>query len=97
MNGTELKGDPPLKMFVGRAQKKLERQAELRRQHETIKNERYQRFQGANLYVKNIEESVDEEQLCAAFNKFGPLNSVKVCCLFVCFAFSILFFTGDAR
>jgi hypothetical protein len=99
MNGTQVEGggDPSRKLFVGRAQKKVERLAELRRLYENVKNERLQRFQGANLFVKNIEESIDEEQLTTAFNKFGPINSVKVRVVsFVCQFFPLLF-TGDAR
>lgn len=42
MNGTELNGKT---VFVGRAQKKMERQAELKRKFELLKQERISRYQ----------------------------------------------------
>lgn len=42
MNGTELNGKT---VFVGRAQKKMERQAELKRKFEQLKQERISRYQ----------------------------------------------------
>lgn len=44
MNGTELNGKA---VFVGRAQKKMERQAELKRKFEQLKQERISRYQVA--------------------------------------------------
>ena len=48
MNGAEVFGRT---LFVGRAQKKAERQQELRRQFEQLKQERQSKFVGTNLYV----------------------------------------------
>uniref|UniRef100_A0AAY4C306 PABP n=1 Tax=Denticeps clupeoides TaxID=299321 RepID=A0AAY4C306_9TELE len=45
MNGTELNGKT---VFVGRAQKKMERQAELKRKFEQLKQERISRYQAQN-------------------------------------------------
>ena len=42
MNGTEVQGKT---VFVGRAQKKMERQAELKRRFEMLKQERISRYQ----------------------------------------------------
>lgn len=42
MNGKELNGKV---LYVGRAQKRLERQGELKRKFEQIKQERIQRYQ----------------------------------------------------
>lgn len=42
MNGTELNGKT---IYVGRAQKRLERQGELKRKFELIKQDRIQRYQ----------------------------------------------------
>uniref|UniRef100_A0A915HQB9 RRM domain-containing protein n=1 Tax=Romanomermis culicivorax TaxID=13658 RepID=A0A915HQB9_ROMCU len=66
------------KLYVGRAQKKTERQAELKRRHELIKMERMQRFQGVNLYVKNLDDHIDDEQLRKAFEVYGTITSAKV-------------------
>ncbi|CAD6184821.1 unnamed protein product [Caenorhabditis auriculariae] len=66
------------KLFVCRAQKKSERQAELKRRHEMQKAERMQKYQGINLYVKNLDETVDDEGLRKQFEQFGAITSAKV-------------------
>jgi polyadenylate-binding protein len=75
LNGTEHRGR---QLYVGRAQKKAERDEELRRQFEALKIERSSRFAGVNLYVKNLSETVDEEKLRAEFTPFGAITSCKV-------------------
>lgn len=65
-------------LFVGRAQKKSEREAELRSKFEALKNERLNKYQGVNLYVKNLEDNVDDEKLKAEFAPFGNITSCKV-------------------
>ncbi|KAK9696236.1 Protein phosphatase PP2A regulatory subunit B, partial [Basidiobolus ranarum] len=49
LNDTDVKGK---KLFVGRAQKKAEREEELKRQYENAKIEKLSKYQGVNLYVK---------------------------------------------
>lgn len=66
------------KLFVCRAQKKSERQAELKRKYEMQKAERMQRYQGVNLYVKNLDDTVDDEGLRKHFEPFGKITSAKV-------------------
>ncbi|GAV04231.1 hypothetical protein RvY_14542 [Ramazzottius varieornatus] len=75
-NSTEHGGTVPL--YVGRAQKRTERQLELRRQFEDKKKERQNRYMGVNLYVKNLDENIDDEQLKKEFNHLGQINSAKV-------------------
>ncbi|XP_067268621.1 polyadenylate-binding protein 1-like [Pseudorasbora parva] len=75
MNGKELNGRV---LFVGRAQKRLERQGELKRKFEQIKQERIQRYQGVNLYVKNLDDSIDDEKLRKEFAPYGTITSAKV-------------------
>jgi polyadenylate-binding protein len=70
--------EPPKKLWVGRAQKKAERQAELKRKYEARKQERIQRYHGVNLYVKNLEDSIEDEMLKKAFENFGTITSAKV-------------------
>jgi polyadenylate-binding protein len=65
-------------LFVGRAQKKAERQAELRRKFEQLKMERLNRYQGVNLYVKNLDDQIDDERLRKEFAPFGTITSAKV-------------------
>ncbi|XP_002733794.1 polyadenylate-binding protein 1-like [Saccoglossus kowalevskii] len=65
-------------LYVGRAQKKIERQAELRNRFELMKAERANRYQGVNLYVKNLDDSLDDERLRKEFMPFGTITSAKV-------------------
>ncbi|UYV79045.1 PABPC4 [Cordylochernes scorpioides] len=65
-------------LYVGRAQKKAERQAELRRKFEQLKIERQTRYQGVNLYVKNLDDAIDDERLRKEFLPFGNITSAKV-------------------
>ncbi len=69
-------------MYVGRAQKKAERQQELRRKFEQLKMERLNRYQGVNLYVKNLDDSIDDERLRKEFTPFGTITSAKVSNIF---------------
>ena len=66
------------KLYVGRAQKKFEREEELRRQFEALKLEQMAKYHGVNLYVKNLDEGVSEEVLRAEFAPYGSLTSVKI-------------------
>ena len=63
---------------MARAQKKAERQAELREKFERFKASLMGRCHGVNLYVKNLDDSVDDETLRSEFSKFGEISSVKV-------------------
>ncbi|XP_052013625.1 polyadenylate-binding protein 4-like [Apodemus sylvaticus] len=75
MNGKEMGGKA---IFVGRAQKKVERQAKLKRKFEQQKRERINRYRGVNLYVKNLDDTIDDEKLRKEFSRFGTITSVKV-------------------
>jgi len=73
-------GKPDQKFTVCRAQKKSERQAELKRRYEVYKAERIQRYQGVNLYVKNLEDSITDDALRKNFEQYGNITSAKVMC-----------------
>merc|ERR1712020_535154 len=81
-------------LYVGRAQKKAERQAELKKKFEQLKLDRLNRYQGVNLYVKNLDDTIDDERLRTEFAPFGTITSAKVMCEegrskgfgFVCFS-----------
>ncbi|NWX32030.1 PABP4 protein, partial [Notiomystis cincta] len=75
MNGKDMNGKM---LFVGRAQKKAERQAELKRRFEQLKQERLSRYQGVNLYIKNLDDTIDDEKLRKEFSPFGSITSAKV-------------------
>ncbi|THX13768.1 polyadenylate binding protein [Aureobasidium pullulans] len=66
------------KLYVGRAQKKHEREEELRRQYEAARQEKVNKYQGVNLYVKNLADDIDDEELRKIFEPFGSITSAKV-------------------
>jgi len=68
------------KLFVSRAQKKAEREDELRKTYETAKQEKMSKYQGVNLYIKNLEDDIDDEKLRGEFEPFGTITSCKVMC-----------------
>lgn len=65
-------------VFVGRAQKKSEREAELRSKFEQIKMEHMTKYQGVNLYIKNLDDDIDDTKLRGIFDPFGTITSAKV-------------------
>lgn len=76
LNGKELSDGKIL--YVGRAQKKAERQLELKRKFEQLKIERLNRYHGVNLYVKNLDDTIDDDRLRKEFHSFGTITSAKV-------------------
>lgn len=75
LHDTEINGR---KLFVSRAQKKAEREEELRKSYEQAKMEKLSKYQGVNLYIKNLEDDVDDDKLRAEFEPFGTITSCKV-------------------
>ncbi|KAI1298985.1 Protein phosphatase PP2A regulatory subunit B [Mortierella claussenii] len=66
------------KLFVTRAQKKGEREEELKKQYEQQKLEKLSKYQGVNLYVKNLDDEIDDEKLRQEFSVYGVITSAKV-------------------
>ncbi|KAL1621762.1 Protein phosphatase PP2A regulatory subunit B [Diplodia seriata] len=66
------------KLYVGRAQKKHEREEELRKQYEAARAEKQSKYQGVNLYVKNLQDDIDDEKLRDMFAPYGTITSAKV-------------------
>ncbi|KAJ5586880.1 Protein phosphatase PP2A regulatory subunit B [Penicillium hispanicum] len=75
MNDKDIKSQ---KLYVGRAQKKHEREEELRKQYEAARMEKASKYQGVNLYVKNLTDDVDDEKLRELFSSYGTITSAKV-------------------
>lgn len=75
MNGQEYEGRV---LYVGRAQKKAERLNELRKKYEQQRMERFNKFQGVNVYIKNLDDAFTDERLKAEFEIFGDITSAKV-------------------
>ena len=65
-------------MYVTRAMKKAEREKFLKEKWEKAKAERQKKFAGVNLYVKYLDDSIDDERLKQEFSKFGNITSAKV-------------------
>ena len=79
-----------LKLYVSKAKKKSERLNELKNLFELKKL----KYQNSNLYIKNLDDLVDDEKLCSVFSVYGKIISAKVmrdengfskCFGFVCF------------
>lgn len=75
LNGSSLEDKV---LYVGRAEKKAEREAELKAQFEQERNSRFEKLKGANLYLKNLDDSVNDEKLKELFSEFGTISSCKV-------------------
>ncbi|KAI4295671.1 hypothetical protein L6164_035690 [Bauhinia variegata] len=64
--------------YVGKAQKKSERELELKLRFEQSMKEAADKYQGANLYVKNLDDSIGDDKLKELFSPFGTITSCKV-------------------
>jgi len=58
--------------------KKAEREDELKKRFNQFKLERISRFQGVNLYIKNLEDDIDVERFEKEFSSFGVIRSAKI-------------------
>ena len=65
-------------LYCNRAQKKSERVFYLRRKFDAMKMKSKSHYQGVNLYVKNLDDEIDDERLRTEFAKFGNITSAKV-------------------
>ncbi|KAF0903020.1 hypothetical protein E2562_022645 [Oryza meyeriana var. granulata] len=65
-------------IYVGRAQRKSERQAELKAKFELQKNGKFEKLQAVNLYLKNLDDNINDEDLRKLFECFGEIASCKV-------------------
>ncbi len=84
----------PPKLYVARFQRKADRQCAQKEKQESLKKERAMKFQGCNLYVRNLEDAMDDAALRKEFEPFGAIQSARVamedgrskCFGFVCFS-----------
>lgn len=65
-------------LFVGQAMKKSAREKMMRDKFAKLNAQRLQKYQGLNLYVKNLDDTIDDERLKAEFSSFGTITSAKV-------------------
>lgn len=64
--------------YVGKAQKKSDREIELKVKFEQNMKETADKSQGLNLYVKNLDDSLGDDKLKELFTPFGTVTSCKV-------------------
>ncbi|KAL5215950.1 hypothetical protein ABZP36_007351 [Zizania latifolia] len=64
--------------YVGRAQKKSEREMELKRRFEQSMKDAADKNQGQNLYLKNLDDSIGDDQLRELFSNYGKITSFKI-------------------
>ncbi|RDX82040.1 Polyadenylate-binding protein 7, partial [Mucuna pruriens] len=76
MNGVKLGSSKNL--YVARAQKKAEREQILHHQFEKNRKEQILKYKGSNIYVKNIDDGVNDKELRDLFSLCGTITSVKV-------------------
>ncbi|KAG5584200.1 hypothetical protein H5410_044634 [Solanum commersonii] len=65
-------------LYVARAQKKTEREQILRRLFEERRKARLIKYQGSNVYVKNIDGDVKDHELRELFSQCGKITSAKL-------------------
>ncbi|KAA8541727.1 hypothetical protein F0562_022879 [Nyssa sinensis] len=66
------------KLYVGKAQKKAEREELLKREYREMLVCYSEKSKASNLYVKNLDVSVDDRKLQEHFSAFGKVTSAKV-------------------
>jgi len=79
LNGKTIE-DPTgtFELYVNRAQKKLERSREIKTRMEALRNDRMSKFQGMNLYVKNLDDTVTDDEFRTLFASYGTITSARV-------------------
>ncbi|KAE9590885.1 hypothetical protein Lalb_Chr20g0112331 [Lupinus albus] len=75
MNGTQFGSKI---IYVARAQKKSERQQILTNQFEEKRKEEIIKYEGSNIYVKNIDDNISDEELRNQFSSCGTITSAKI-------------------
>jgi len=65
-------------LYVGKAEKKEDRVKKLRDDYEKKKLETIQKYQGLNIYVKNLDDSIDTTKLKELFTVYGELQNTYI-------------------
>ena len=65
-------------LYVGRAEKESERKDKLKKKYDQIRMERLKNNQLVNLYIKNLDDTIDDERLRTTFQQYGTITSAKV-------------------
>lgn len=65
-------------LYVSKGQKRAERSREIKSKVDALQQEKLAKFNGMNLFVKNLDESITEDNLRETFDKFGTITSAKI-------------------
>eukprot|EP01053_Blabericola_migrator_P000417 Blabericola_migrator_1__416@NODE_10_length_25093_cov_104_131184_g7_i2_p4_GENE_NODE_10_length_25093_cov_104_131184_g7_i2NODE_10_length_25093_cov_104_131184_g7_i2_p4_ORF_typecomplete_len633_score106_20RRM_1/PF00076_22/3_6e19RRM_1/PF00076_22/1_2e19RRM_1/PF00076_22/1_1e12RRM_1/PF00076_22/4_5e20RRM_5/PF13893_6/3_8e06RRM_5/PF13893_6/4_6e06RRM_5/PF13893_6/0_00081RRM_5/PF13893_6/5_4e05PABP/PF00658_18/3_2e22RRM_7/PF16367_5/0_019RRM_7/PF16367_5/0_00027RRM_7/PF16367_5/0_047RRM_7/PF16367_5/0_055RRM_8/PF1183 len=65
-------------LYVTRAQDKNERSSQLRAKFDQRNIQNKTKYEGVNLYIKNLSDNVDDAMLREMFERFGTITSAKV-------------------
>lgn len=65
-------------LYVNRAQKRVDRNREIKHKLDLIKEERVSKYQGMNLYVKNLDDTITDEFFRETFAKYGTITSARI-------------------
>ncbi|CAF1313259.1 unnamed protein product [Adineta steineri] len=65
-------------LYVGRLQTKNERLGEIKRKKDAQRQERMNKYEDVNLYIKNLDDTIDDERLRKEFSKFGTITNAKI-------------------
>ena len=74
LNGYSIGGK---QLYVGYFQKK-ERLPEIQRKKDLQRQERIKKYEYVTLYIKNLNDTFDDERLKNEFSKYGTITSAKV-------------------
>ncbi|THU46054.1 hypothetical protein C4D60_Mb09t00920 [Musa balbisiana] len=64
--------------YVGKAQKKSERERELKGRFDQSMKEAADKYQGLNLYLKNLDDDIGDDSLKELFSEYGTITSCKI-------------------
>ncbi len=76
--GAEVKEGEPTELYVAKHQNKTEREHESKIYNDRARQERIAKFQGMNLYVKNIDDQITDEQFKDLFSEYGTITSARI-------------------
>lgn len=65
-------------LYVSKGQKKAERMREIKTKVDAMQAEKASKFSGMNLFVKNLDETIDDAFLKETFAPFGTITSAKI-------------------
>ncbi|CRG93547.1 polyadenylate-binding protein, putative [Plasmodium gallinaceum] len=70
--------DHPNVLYVGPHQSRARRHAILKAKFDNLNVENKNKHQGVNLYIKNLDDAIDDQMLRELFEPYGTITSAKV-------------------